>query len=350
MNSSTPAETFGARLRQARVMRGWSLRALAERLDGLVSHTTVDQLEKGTRIPGSEVLLALAECLGQDPDFFFRPISVRLDGIDFRKKAKLGQKEIARVREEASAHFERYLELEELCSERTEFRNPLHNLEVSDEQEIDHAAMMVRSTWQLGHDPIPNVLELLEQHGVKVHLLEGPDDFYGFSGRSGSIPVVVLNQRQPPDRIRFTALHELGHLTLKLGPTLDEEKACHRFAGAFLLPADACRKELRSNRTHLSVPELLSLKRRWGLSMAAIGKRAQQVGILSDAAYTNFAKELSIRGWRRVEPGEVVTETICRFDRLLFRALVEGYITLSKASELSGHPMDQLRSRLQGAE
>ncbi|QQS06057.1 MAG: ImmA/IrrE family metallo-endopeptidase [Fibrobacterota bacterium] len=350
MNSSTPAEIFGARLRQARVMRGLSLRALADKLHGLVSHTTVDQLEEGTRIPGSEVLLALAECLGQDLDFFFRPISVRLDGIDFRKKAKLGQKDIARVREEASAHFERYLELEELCGERMEFQNPLSHPEVIDEGGIDHVALLVRSKWKLGHDPIPNVLELLEQHGVKVHLLEGPDDFYGFSGWSGTIPVVVINQRQPPDRIRFTALHELGHLILDLGPTMNEEKACHRFAGAFLLPAEACRTELRSKRTHLSVPELLSLKRRWGMSMAAIGKRAQQVEILSDAAYTSFAKEMSRRGWRRTEPGEVVAETICRFDRLLFRALVEDYISLSKASELSGIPMDQLRNRLQGAE
>lgn len=329
-------------------MRGWSLRNLSDRLGGRVSHTTVSHLENGLKLPGSEVLLALADCLGQAPDFFFRPVVVRLEGIDFRKKSTLGKKEIDKVREEASAHFERYLELEELCDERSAFRNPLRHPRVAAEQDAERAAMELRSNWRLGHDPIPNVLELLEQHGVKVHLLDGPDTFFGFSGMAGSIPVVVLNRRQPGDRMRLTALHELGHLVLEINEDLNEETICHRFAGTLLFPTDACRAELHGRRSTVSIPELLSLKKRWGMSMAAIGKRAQQAGILSDADYTTFARSLSAKGWRTMEPGDVAPESVSRFERLLFRALSEGYITLSKGSELSGIPMDELRKSLQG--
>ncbi len=349
MTATNPAETFGARLRQARAMRGWSLRALADRLKDRVSHTTLAQLEEGTRIPGSEILLALADGLGQELDFFFRPISVQLEGIDFRKTSRLGVRQIAQVREEAAAHFERYLELEELCCERTKFQNPLRHTRVISFDEVEHGAMEVRAAWKLGHDPIPNVLELLEQHGAKVHLLDGPADFNGFSGTTGEIPVIVLNKNQPPDRMRFTALHELGHLIFDFGPDLDPEKACHRFAGAFLLPADACRQELHRHRSQLSVPELLLLKRRWGMSMAGIAKRSEQLGIISESTYKGFAIWMSKKGWRSSEPGEVVPESVTRFDRLLFRALAEGYLTLSKAAELSGRPLDELRGRLQGA-
>lgn len=340
--------TFGERLRQARAMRGWSLRALADRLGGRVSHTTLNQLEKGLKVPGSEILLALVECLGQEPDFFFRPVAVRLEGIDFRKKSTLGKKEINKVREEAAAHFERYLELEELCEERTTFRNPVRHPHVANEQDAERAAMELRASWCLGHDPIPNVLELLEQNGVKVHLLDGPDTFFGFSGMADTIPVVVLNRRQPGDRMRLTALHELGHLVLEIAEGLNEETSCHRFAGSMLFPTDACRAELHGPRSTVSFPELLSLKKRWGMSMAAIGKRAQQAGILSDANYTAFARVLSARGWRTNEPGDVLAESVCRFERLLFRALSEGYISLSKGAELSGRSMDDLRKSLQG--
>lgn len=344
----SPSAIFGERLRQARAMRGWSLRNLADRLGGRVSHTTVSHLENGLKLPGSDVLLALADCLGQEPDFFFRPVVVRLEGIDFRKKSTLGKKEIDKVREEAAAHFERYLELEELCDERATFHNPVHSTHVSADKGAEQAAMGVRSSWHLGHDPIPNVLELLEQHGVKVHLLDGPESFYGFSGMAGSIPVVVLNRRQPGDRMRLTALHELGHLVLEIDEGLKEEDICHRFAGTMLFPTDACRAELHGRRTTISIPELLALKKRWGMSMAAIGKRAQQTGILSESDYTIFARTLSARGWRKDEPGEVPPESVGRFERLLFRALSEGYITLAKGAELSGRPMDELRKTLQG--
>ncbi|HOX51711.1 MAG TPA: XRE family transcriptional regulator, partial [Fibrobacteria bacterium] len=336
--------------RQARAMLGWSLRVLAERLQGKISHTTIDQLENGERVPGSDVLLALAECLEQDLDFFFRPPRVQLGEIDFRKKANFGKKEITKVREEAAVHFERYLELEELCGDNKSLRSPLGSRVVTTDADLDRAALDLRQHWKLGLDPIPNVLELLEQHGLKVHLLEGPDKFSGFSGRAGNIPIMVLNKAQPADRLRFTALHELGHILLDLMPGMDEENACHRFAGSLLMPTDVCRQELRSHRSTLSIPELLILKRRWGMSMAAIARRAQQSGVLSLESYRTLARNFAIRGWRTREPGEVVPEVVNRFDRLLFGAISEGIITLSKASELSGKSLEELRTRLQGAE
>ena len=46
------------------------------------------------------------------------------------------------------------------------------------------------------------------------------------------------NDKARPERQRFTLAHELGHLMLegRLADGLDEEKACNRFAGAFLAP------------------------------------------------------------------------------------------------------------------
>ncbi len=348
MSNTSPVQVFGVRLRQARAMRGLSLRELAQAIDGKASHTLLAQYEKGQGLPGSEVLVALSQALGQGLDFFFRPASVRLEGIDFRKKSRLGKKEIEKIRETASDRIERYLELEELCGERSTFHSPLKKHLVSSYDGLEKLADELRSAWKLGKGPLSGVLDLLEQNGVKVHLLDGPEDFFGLSGWTGKIPVVVLNRNQPPDRLRLTALHELGHLVLELSDDLDEESACHRFAGAILFPAEACRSELHGHRHRFSVPELLLLKRRWGISLAAIAKRAEQLGIVTKDTYVAFVKRMGVSGWRRTEPGEVAPECVSRFDRLLYLALAEGFVTLSKASELSGRTLDDLHGRLQG--
>ena len=61
--------------------------------------------------------------------------------------------------------------------------------------------------------------------------------FDGLQATVADKPVIVVSKGWPGDRQRFTLAHELGHLLLhgRLTDGLDEERACHRFASAFLL-------------------------------------------------------------------------------------------------------------------
>ena len=47
---------------------------------------------------------------------------------------------------------------------------------------------------------------------------------------------------------------------MDVAPGLDEEKAAHRFAGAFLMPADALWAEIGKHRTSIGGSELRYLK------------------------------------------------------------------------------------------
>ena len=78
-------DTFSRRLRQARVMRALSLRGLAETLKGAVSHNALAKYENGEMMAGSDVLGLLSDALKQPPDFFFRPFTLQLKEIKFRK-------------------------------------------------------------------------------------------------------------------------------------------------------------------------------------------------------------------------------------------------------------------------
>ena len=179
---------FGRRLEQARRMRGLSLRALATQLQTALSHNALHKYERGEMLPDSTVLRALAKTLDQTTEYFFRPFTVSLAAIEFRKKSALGARAEAALREEAADFFERYLEVEEAVGIETAFVHPLQGLVIHSSADVETAAERLRERWKLGWAALGNVVELLEQHQVKVYLLETDEAFDGFAGWSGVIP------------------------------------------------------------------------------------------------------------------------------------------------------------------
>jgi Zn-dependent peptidase ImmA (M78 family) len=82
---------------------------------------------------------------------------------------------------------------------------------------------MIRKQWKLGEDALTNVHEMLEEHGVKVKEVTAEESFSGFSGwADSSTPVMVLASWLNADLAhkRLTALHERGHLVMKLPENL----------------------------------------------------------------------------------------------------------------------------------
>jgi Zn-dependent peptidase ImmA (M78 family) len=342
---------FSQRLMQARRMVGLSLRELSEKMDPAVSYNALHKYEAGAMLPESGVLLALASALGQTVDFFFRPITVNLAAIEFRKKSKLGSKKIEQIRESATDFFERYLQVEQALGLKTEFTNPLSDSLIKHGEDVEQAASQLRSAWMLGLAPLANVIELLEQHQIKVLVQKADPGFDGFSGWSGSIPVIVLNGEASPDRMRLTALHELGHLLMKFDPSIDEkamEKLCHRFAGAMLMPRPVFEEEFGRSRDKVTLEELKDIKGDYGISIAATMARARDLDCISDGVYKLFCIKRSREGWREKEPGEYLGETFPnRFDQLLHRAVATEAISLSLGASLAKRPLMEFRESLQ---
>jgi Zn-dependent peptidase ImmA (M78 family)/transcriptional regulator with XRE-family HTH domain len=337
------------RLHRARKAAGLSLRALADLVG--VSHAAIKKYEDGEATPNSSALLALAKALGVRTEYFFRPTIPQLDGIQYRKRSGLPQKRQDAITAEILDQIERRLELEALFPHPPvkAFAVPGKLPErANDYAEIEHFGEGLRKAWNLGFDPIPDLVDVLESHGVRVFMVDANDEpkFDGLAATAGGMPLVVVGKRWPGDRQRFTLAHELGHLMLKdrLAPKLDEEKACNRFAGAFLLPEPALRLELGAKRrTRLELRELSLLKQEFGLSMQGILYRAFDLGILPESEFTSEMRSFRARGWRTTEPGEAYPpEKAHLFEQLVFHALAEDYIGESKA-ELLKMPLPEFR-------
>lgn len=331
---------IGQRLYRARKAAGFSLRALGTQVG--LTHAAIKKYEDEQATPPSSTLLKLARALNVRTEYFFRPETLTLDRIEYRKRSALPQKRLEAIEHEVIDQIERRVELENLfpAPPLMSFA-PVAGLpeSISNLMEIENAAEAVRMAWKLGYDPILDLIDVLETHGIRVFMIDANVDpkFDGLAASVNQMPIVVVGSNWPGDRQRFTLAHELGHLMLanRLSPDIKEEIACNRFAGAFLIPRRSVLQKLGNHRNYIEPKELALLKEEFGLSMAGLLCRARDLGIITSAWRDEQAKFFRIKGWHITEPGnQYPAERAHIFVQLIFHALGEGYIEESKAAEL----------------
>jgi len=337
---------FAERLKSARKMKGYSLQDLADNLPLSISKQALNKYEQGLMKPGGEVLVALARALDVKTDYFLRENSIELEPVEFRKKASLPVRQEEMIREKVKDFLERYLEAEQLLHIHTQFIQPVKDIPVLNEQDVEKAALKLIRHWHLGFDAIPNVIEMLEINGIRVIEIDAPDAFDGLSTFVGAIPVVVVNKNYTVERKRFTALHELGHLVLDIQEGADKEKICHAFAGAMLLPDKCLEKLIGTKRSNIAMGELVSIKEQFGISVQAIMMRAQLKGIINKTGADRFWRTMSKN--KKEEglgcyPG---IEKSYRFEHLLLRLAAEEIVSMSKAANLAGIKLAAFREQL----
>ena len=244
-------DIFSKRLKSARIQAALSQDRLVERMGGIVSKNAISKYEKGEMMADMKVLLALSKALNVKTDYFFRPFTVEIEEVEFRKRSKLSIKKLNAIKQQVTDAVEKYIEIEQLLNIKSDFVNPIAHNTIVSYQDTEFAANKVREVWDLGLNALSNVMDLLEDREIKVIEIDAPDEFDGFAGWADhSIPIIVINKNYNVERKRLTALHELGHLLLSFKNELtykEKEKYCFRFAGAMLMPEKTFKKERKNN-------------------------------------------------------------------------------------------------------
>jgi Zn-dependent peptidase ImmA (M78 family)/transcriptional regulator with XRE-family HTH domain len=292
------------RLALARRLAGMQRTAVARAVG--VTPAAVTQFEKGQTKPTLPVLAALSEALGVSPEFFRTGIPVQplpaaaAHFRSLRSTSALEREKSLAFAELAVVVFdavERHVELPAVT---------LPELDVPPDLTLDDVARLAqeaRVAMGLGTEPVPNMVRLLEAHGVAVlQLDDATRRVDAFSHQSVVRPLVLLNPlKGDKARSRFDAAHELGHLLMHLdtepGSRLVEDQA-HAFAAEFLTPAAQIGPALPRR---LDWPALHELKRRWGVSLKALVVRSYKLERIGDATYQRALRELS--SWGIPEPG-----------------------------------------------
>ena len=335
-------ERIGRRMRQARIAAGLTQDdAVRELAEGGVSLTKagLSKYERGGSTPKPTVLRGLSAVYGVEVGYFLEDTGVEVEWLAFRKAAKLGKTAQERMKAIAESQVDAFVTLRRALEPWRETESPACTT-VREIDDIETAAMTLRRHWDLGMQPIESVTGAIEDSGgIVVELDDDQDLFDGLSGwADDSTPIVAVSRAVTDDRRRFSLAHELGHLVMNIEADLDEkteERWAHRFAAAFLVPAEVARRELGERRRHLDFRELMLLKQKHGLSMAAWIFRASDLGIIEQAHARTLFAEMGQRGWRRHEPVDFEgEEQPTKFRQLIFRALAEGILSRTQAERL----------------
>jgi Zn-dependent peptidase ImmA (M78 family)/DNA-binding XRE family transcriptional regulator len=280
-----------------------------------VSPATISKWRSGSQIPESEALERLASVVNVTTEWFTRPALSKVSLPLFRSNASAH----VAARAMLEARIEWAHDIAVSLTEFVDFPDlnlPIRNFtdpESITKQDIEQAATECRDLWRIGRSAVQDLALAVEGAGVILIREEtGISQIEGLSTWSRLLdrPLILLSADKGNGyRSRFDLAHEIGHLILHKHidrPTERDrhkllEQQAHYFAGAFLLPAETFASEVK---TPVTLDDLLLLKRRWGVSVAAIVMRLKALNIIDDDGAQLLFKRRSARWGAKSEPND----------------------------------------------
>lgn len=315
---------FGERVRILRLANSMSQADLTRAISGgsVESNSLVSRIENGQHVPDAATVDALCAALGCKPEFF-----------ELRKPLPLATRPWLRAFADASARAVEYViadntlaeeVVQELALRRMPDLIPTFEGDPNDDVAVEQYAADVRSAASVAEgERVGNAMRAADRLGCVVLPLPGElGRHLGLSQRLDGRPYIRVSRPGfgdvgvPGDRQRFTVCHEIGHLGLHADqppPKTAEdarriEQQAHRFAGAFLTPADPILEHWHQLGGRATLSILAELKSHWGISIKALVVRFQQLNVISADQATSLYKQISKRGWTKHEPVEATTE------------------------------------------
>jgi Zn-dependent peptidase ImmA (M78 family)/transcriptional regulator with XRE-family HTH domain len=341
------ATFYGARLREVREARGYSLQQVADHLG--ITKQAVSLYERSMREPRPDHFQKLVEYLRVPSHYFSRPpLSSHVSPTFYRsmstatKKMRDSAEQKVKWLREIVGFLSQYVELKPATLPTCHFPSDPNRITT---ESIENGADELRQFWNLGAGVISNVVHLLENKGIVVArfpLDAEKLDAFSFVEDGTERPYIILSaDKKNFFRSRHDAGHELGHLILHRNvpaPVLRDPKTfrnmeiqAHRFASAFLLPARTFRRE----RITSDVNSFKNIKLKWKSAISAMIMRAGDLGLLPESRKEFLMITLGRKGWRRQEPFDDQVQP--ERPRFFARAceMIVSELVLSKAGVLN---------------
>lgn len=313
----------GKRIREARIFNRMTITELAEKIgvtkqmiskyEHNQSNISLGTLQKIIRILEFPVNFFLEDdkFVYENKGTFYRS---RLTSTQAEKQPSETYKKAAAILRD---YLESYIDFPKLDNESLNYTSP------------EDAAIKLRNKWNLGANPINNILEIMEQHGIIVINVklgtEKVDARSGYVKINDNLYYIVLNNINNTNfyREQFTLAHELGHYIMhadEIDPQdlgSDEyrimEREANSFASSFLLPRDSF-KESMIQRNRGNITEYIPVKSEWNVSISAIIMRAFDLKIINTDQFKKLQRSINYHGWRKKEIGDddknIITPTL----------------------------------------
>jgi Zn-dependent peptidase ImmA (M78 family)/DNA-binding XRE family transcriptional regulator len=294
-------------LKLARNYLGHSQKEFAQWLG--VSQGTISNIEKNISPLSDEIIFVLKKYFGDN--FFNQRMSTPNLKVHYRASATIAKKYTDLFESRLQIISNSITELLELVEINT---NNIPKIDPEDfNLDIETIANEVRDFFDLGRNPINNLVDLLERNGVIVYFFEYDfitsqnKNFDGVSFYVAGTPVILINRKIQGARKMFTLAHELGHLIMHnhndifIPSFRDIENEANKFASEFLAP----KKSLIGEFSYLTIEKLFALKSYWKISVGALLYKAKEMNLSQDQ-YRRWVTKLA--PYRKFEPNDFRVE------------------------------------------
>lgn len=290
-------------LKLAREARCVTQNELADNIG--IEQGTYSKIEKGFLPYSDDLIEKVSKVLDFPVSFFYQEKRVIPVEGHYRRKVSISVKQMKQyIAQMTIAEWH-------LVSMLDEIDLPDLNLpkwDILEDGSPQLCAKHVRDFWRIPKGRIANLTQYVENNGVVIIALDlGEMD--GFSAFiNGNIPVIFVNKNLPPDRYRLTVAHELGHLIMhfgnKVGADRDLETEAYQFAIELLVPENNIRPYL----TKVTIEKLADLKGYWYVSMAALLKYSNSLGMVTGNQYRYLWMQIGSLGYKLKEPVAIPNE------------------------------------------
>lgn len=295
--------------------------------------------------PSSENVQRIADALDFPASFFYQPDGVA--GLPLsvhpmhRRRASVGERVLKQIHAELNIrliHLRRYLRAADIHPTL-----PLPQVDVDESGGPQEVARMVRRAWLVPDGPLQNLTDYCERAGILVIWCDLEKGVDGVTMMVRDLPpCIFLNRNVPPDRMRASLAHELGHVVMHRIPTESMEDEANAFAAELMVPEKQFRRQF-IGRSGISLEWLALQKAYWKMSMAFLLYRAGATDAITRHQSEYVWKKIASMGWRTREP----QETDFPYEEpTVFPALIRmhgeilGYDLQTIASLVSAKPAD----------
>ena len=165
-------------------------------------------------------------------------------------------------------------------------------------------AQTIRRAWSIPEGPVANHTDYCERAGILVIWCDLERGIDGVTMKVRDLPpCIFLNRNVPPDRMRASLAHELGHVVMHIVPTDTMEDEANAFASEFMVPERQFRRQF-AGRSGVTLEWLVRQKAYWKMSMGFLLYRTGALELVTRHQSEYVWKQISMRGWRTREPQE----------------------------------------------
>lgn len=361
------ANKVSVNLKRIRESKGMTMQEAADAAG--ISRMAYHNIEKGIAEPRVSNLQKLANALGVKVFDLVRSVP-ELQSVRFRAlkwKTKISRLRREEIKSETALWMRDFNDLEMMLSDNKNKRSCIKS-EKYDMQAMspEEAAGKARECLGLKDDEvIADICGLVESAGIKLHFMSIElENFFGFSvddKELGAAIVVNNHDTIPTERKIFTIAHELGHILMHPGSFNDEDEEINAqedeaniFASHFLMPQKAFHKRLNEVKGLNYVDAILHIKRVFKVSYKTVIYRLIEEEIVNAKMWQMFCygykqvRKFDFKGHKEPEPLASIDCIEDRLGRLVREAYDKELISMSRAAEILGKSIIEMRELVNG--